>query len=157
MLSPALLAVALAADPFPFAAAEAEVSEAITEAELQAHVYRLASPEFLGRKGPGARRAATHLVETFQRVGLAPAFGDGYRQPVPWLVGQGESTIGENVAGMVPGSDPALRDEWVVLSAHYDHVGNYDLFPRARYHLQDCEMAYATGRCMCHAQQRFAF
>ena len=33
---------------------------------------------------------------------------------------------------------------------HYDHFGNYDLFPHARYHLQDCEMAYATGRCMCH-------
>ena len=31
---------------------------------------------------------------------------------------------------------------------HYDHSGNTDLFPKARYHLQDCEMAYATGRCM---------
>jgi glyoxylase-like metal-dependent hydrolase (beta-lactamase superfamily II) len=40
---------------------------------------------------------------------------------------------------------------------HYDHCGNYDLFPRARYHLQDCEMAYATGRCMCHAHLRMPF
>ena len=40
---------------------------------------------------------------------------------------------------------------------HYDHCGNYDLFPRARYHLQDREMAYATGRCMCHQQTRLPF
>lgn len=28
-----------------------------------------------------------------------------------------------NVVAMLPGSDPVLRDEYVVLSAHYDHVG----------------------------------
>src|SRR5262249_464316 len=45
----------------------------------------------------------------------------------------------------------------IVSHMHYDHVGNYDLFPRARYHLQDCEMAYATGRCMCHTALRMPF
>ena len=30
---------------------------------------------------------------------------------------------------------------------HFDHAGNDGLFPNARYHLQDCEMNYATGRC----------
>jgi glyoxylase-like metal-dependent hydrolase (beta-lactamase superfamily II) len=40
----------------------------------------------------------------------------------------------------------------VVSHLHWDHAGNYDLFPNARYHLQDCEMAYATGRCMCHPE-----
>ncbi len=29
----------------------------------------------------------------------------------------------ENVVGMIRGSDPALRDEWIVVGAHYDHVG----------------------------------
>jgi hypothetical protein len=29
----------------------------------------------------------------------------------------------ENVIGVLPGSDPALRDEFVVLSAHLDHLG----------------------------------
>ena len=45
----------------------------------------------------------------------------------------------------------------IVSHMHYDHVGNYDLFPRARYHVQDIEMAYATGRCMCHAGLRAPF
>jgi hypothetical protein len=40
---------------------------------------------------------------------------------------------------------------------HWDHPGNYDLFPQARYHIQDAEMAYATGRCMCHQMLRISF
>ena len=38
----------------------------------------------------------------------------------------------------------------VATHMHYDHIGNPGVLPNARYHLQDCEMAYATGRCMCH-------
>ena len=45
----------------------------------------------------------------------------------------------------------------IVSHLHYDHTGNYDTFPNARYHLQDVEMAYATGRCMCHAHLRLPF
>ena len=45
----------------------------------------------------------------------------------------------------------------IVSHLHYDHCGNYELFPQARYHLQDREMAYATGRCMCHAALRAPF
>jgi glyoxylase-like metal-dependent hydrolase (beta-lactamase superfamily II) len=36
-------------------------------------------------------------------------------------------------------------------------VGNVDLFPRARYHVQDKEMHYCTGRCMCHRQLRASY
>jgi glyoxylase-like metal-dependent hydrolase (beta-lactamase superfamily II) len=63
--------------------------------------------------------------------------------------------IGEGLASI--GIDPAAVEHVIVSHLHYDHCGNYDLFPRARYHLQDCEMAYATGRCMCHALIRFPF
>src|SRR2546430_9779159 len=45
----------------------------------------------------------------------------------------------------------------IVIHLHYDHTGNYECFPNARYHLQDTEMAYATGRCMCHALLRLPF
>jgi glyoxylase-like metal-dependent hydrolase (beta-lactamase superfamily II) len=40
---------------------------------------------------------------------------------------------------------------------HWDHAGNYDLFPNARYHVQDTEMAYCTGRCMRHPMLRIPF
>jgi len=36
----------------------------------------------------------------------------------------------------------------VITHLHYDHVGNFDLFPEATLHLQDLEMNYATGRHM---------
>lgn len=34
-----------------------------------------------------------------------------------------------NVIGILPGTDAALREEWVVLTAHYDHVGTYPVPP----------------------------
>jgi glyoxylase-like metal-dependent hydrolase (beta-lactamase superfamily II) len=49
-----------------------------------------------------------------------------------------------------------IRDV-VVTHLHYDHAGNLDLFPNARFHLQDREMSYATGRCMCHGVLRHPF
>src|SRR2546428_2635566 len=55
------------------------------------------------------------------------------------------------------GVDPSAVETVIVSHMHYDHSGNYDLFPRARYHLQDREMAYATGRCMCHPVIRNSF
>src|SRR3954453_18459033 len=95
------LVLALAADPFPFAAAEAELSEAITAAELKAHVYRLASPEFPGRRGPEAARAAQHRPDTFKRSSLAPAFGGSHFQDIPWLLTNGSERgptfVGRNV------------------------------------------------------------
>src|SRR5882724_3086084 len=50
----------------------------------------------------------------------------------------------------------AIRDV-VVTHMHYDHAGNLDLFPNARFHLQDREMSYATGRCMCFGALRHPF
>jgi glyoxylase-like metal-dependent hydrolase (beta-lactamase superfamily II) len=49
-----------------------------------------------------------------------------------------------------------IRDV-VITHLHYDHVGNFDLFPAATLHLQDLEMRYATGRYMCHECFRGAF
>ena len=45
----------------------------------------------------------------------------------------------------------------IITHLHYDHCGNYDTFPNARFHVQDTEMAYATGRCMCHQHLRIPF
>jgi glyoxylase-like metal-dependent hydrolase (beta-lactamase superfamily II) len=63
-------------------------------------------------------------------------------------VGEGLKAIGIN---------PDSVDHVIVTHLHYDHCGNHDLFPHARYHLQDVEMAYATGRCMCHREIKVPF
>ncbi|MBU1361346.1 MAG: N-acyl homoserine lactonase family protein [Gammaproteobacteria bacterium] len=55
------------------------------------------------------------------------------------------------------GIDPETVDDVIVTHMHYDHAGNRTMFPRARFHLQDREMAYCTGRCMCHAALNHPF
>lgn len=55
------------------------------------------------------------------------------------------------------GLEPERIEDVVITHMHYDHAGNHTLFPNARYHLQDREMAYCTGRCMCHDALRSAF
>ena len=45
----------------------------------------------------------------------------------------------------------------IITHLHYDHCGSHKLFERARYHVQDKEMFYATGRCMCHPPMRHAY
>lgn len=55
------------------------------------------------------------------------------------------------------GIDPAAVEDVVITHLHYDHAGTLDAFPKARFHIQDREMAFATGRCMCHPAMRHAF
>jgi glyoxylase-like metal-dependent hydrolase (beta-lactamase superfamily II) len=55
------------------------------------------------------------------------------------------------------GVDAAQVKEVAITHLHYDHVGNFDLFPAATFHLQDLEMQYATGRCMAVEAMRHAY
>lgn len=51
------------------------------------------------------------------------------------------------------GVDAATAPRVILTHLHYDHVGGFDQFPNAHFHLQDREMAFATGRHMTtHAQ-----
>ena len=59
-----------------------------------------------------------------------------------------ERPIQEGLAAL--NIDPASVQDVIISHMHYDHAGNRELFPQARYHVQDREMAFCTGRCMCH-------
>jgi len=50
------------------------------------------------------------------------------------------------------GIDARQVKEVILTHLHYDHVGTFQDFPAARFHLQDDEMQYATGRHMRHAR-----
>ncbi len=55
------------------------------------------------------------------------------------------------------GFDPATIDDVIISHMHYDHCGDLNGFPRARLHIQDQEMEYATGRFMSHAPMRMPY
>lgn len=55
------------------------------------------------------------------------------------------------------GLDAASVRDVILTHMHYDHAGNHELFPNASYHVQDREMQYCTGRCMCHSVLRLPF
>ncbi len=48
-------------------------------------------------------------------------------------------------------------EDVIITHMHYDHAGNLPLFPKARFHIQDREMAFCTGRCMGHETFSYAF
>ena len=105
----------------------------ISKAHITHHVQFLASPDMKGRSGPTGLKAAEYLKQHFQQAGLAPLFDGEFFQPIPGGPAEQSTELGRNVGGWLPGSDPALRDEFIIISAHYDHLGvrNGRVFPGA--------------------------
>lgn len=50
------------------------------------------------------------------------------------------------------GVESEAVEDVVLTHLHYDHAGNHHLFPNARFHVQEREMSFCTGRCMCHSE-----
>lgn len=55
------------------------------------------------------------------------------------------------------GFDPRQIKDVIITHLHFDHAGTIEDFPEATFHLQESEMAYATGRYMCHSSLRGAY
>jgi Peptidase family M28/PDZ domain len=124
-LSPFVAALALLVAPL-FASqvrADDDASQAAVEAvsaeELYNHVATLADDSFEGRLvgTRGGYAAGQYIVRQLQKYSVRPAGDAGdYFQPC--------QRGGRNILAMLPGTDPQLRDEYIVVGAHYDHVGD---------------------------------
>src|SRR5262245_34612785 len=108
---------------------------------LRGHLSFIASDLLEGRGTPsrGLDIAAEYIAAQFRRAGLEPAGDDGYFQTATWPLtqnnptaepdsGTGQNTATpptkvRNVIGLLRGSDPALKDTYVLVTAHYDHLG----------------------------------
>lgn len=94
-------------------------------------VRYLASDELGGRLTgqPGADSAASYIARRFEEVGLRPSPAGWFQEftvspdaPIAKTSGLGGAAA-RNVIGVLAGSDPALRNEIVIVGAHYDHLG----------------------------------
>ena len=82
-------------------------------------LQRLSADDMEGRAvgTPGGARARAYLLARFKAAGLAP-FGTSHEVP---FERRGERDPGVNVIGYIPGT--AAPERFIVVSAHYDHVG----------------------------------
>jgi len=101
------------------------VSAHITANSLRGNLSFIASDLLEGRNTPsrGLDIAAEYIAAQFRRLDLEPAGDDGYFQTVTLYPDDPASPKARNVAGILRGSDPKLKDTYVILSSHYDHVG----------------------------------
>ena len=87
-----------------------------------------------------ADKAAAFIAAEMSAIRLMPAGDSAYFQKVPFraagnrlrlldnlaaldTVPEAERRISYNVIGIIPGADPVLKDQVVMVGAHYDHVG----------------------------------
>ena len=103
-------------------AADAKTIESLASAisvdELRRHVQVLSDDTFEGREAGsrGGRAAGVYIGREFQKYHLAGGAGKGgYYQPFGIQY--------SNILGLLEGSDPQLKNELIVIGAHYDHVG----------------------------------
>ncbi|NJD09690.1 MAG: M20/M25/M40 family metallo-hydrolase [Gemmatimonadetes bacterium] len=94
-----------------------------------AHVRYLADDALQGRLGgsAGERCAGDYIAAQFQALGLKPAGeGGSFFQELPLasvVNPHAPGGTGRNVAALLEGADPAVRDQMIIIGAHYDHLG----------------------------------
>ena len=122
ILTIVLAAWAATAPAAPPAAPPAPLDTAIAtirQKDLANHINTLASDTLRGRAAgsDGGRAAGSYLVQQLRRIGIQPAGIDGdYFQEF--------SDRGfRNIVSVLPGRDPVLKNRYIVVGAHYDHVG----------------------------------
>lgn len=123
-------------------------------ARLRAHVETLASARFAGRRGDGGQKAAEYVADAFKEYGLEPLFEGEYFQEIPGP-DPGE-VLGRNVGARIVGSDPAVRDQWIIVGAHFDHLGVRDgvLYPGADDNASGVAMMLELARTIARAPEK---
>jgi len=102
---------------------------AITTRDLEIRLTAFAHDSMMGREAGTVwnTKATDYVAAEFRKLGLEPAGeGGSYFQTVPNIVVRDTVVprgAARNVVAIVRGSDPALRGEYVSITAHNDHIG----------------------------------
>lgn len=118
---------------------------------------RKAAENFLAGDDHRTDMPLAYYVWVIERLGLPSIVVDcGFGQEAAER--RGRTLLRSVEAGLADaGVDPAAVEDVILTHLHYDHAGCLGMFPRARFHIQDAEMAYATGRAMTHRLVRAPF
>lgn len=98
----------------------------ISAGELEEWVSFLASDEMKGRSNgsPEMEEAAKWLALKFNEFDIKPAYADGKLiRTYTFQSRRGDSIDERNVVGIIEGTDPEMKDEYIIVTAHFDHVG----------------------------------
>lgn len=84
--------------------------------DMKKFLMVFASDEFEGRdnQSPGIQKAREFLIKHFKEVGAKPLNRGSYEIPF---------ARGINLGVLFEGSDPKLKNEYIVIGSHYDHIG----------------------------------
>ena len=93
--------------------------ELATVTDVEKSLSYLASDELEGRQTGtiGIEKAAVYIENTFKENGVKPYFKT-YRDSFNL-----KDIVGYNIVGYIEGNDKNLKNEFVILGAHYDHIG----------------------------------
>ena len=116
-----------------------------------AHHARRASENFIGGDPHDAPMPLDYFVWLIRGAGREIVVDTGFSAAVAAKRGRDHLRCPTAGLGLLGVDSKKIKDV-VITHLHYDHVGNFDLFPAATLHLQDLEMRYATGRHMSEAQ-----
>ncbi len=85
---------------------------------LHQMLVKIAADDTNGRDEgtPGNALARKRIIEVLKSCGVQPIQGNSYTQKIT-------TGKGTNILGLIPGSDPRLKERHVLISAHYDHLG----------------------------------
>ncbi|MFM9905886.1 MAG: M20/M25/M40 family metallo-hydrolase [Pyrinomonadaceae bacterium] len=102
-----------------------------SQANLRKHIEYLASDKLEGRRTgeAGATAAAGYIANAFAKLRLKPGVraANGklnYLQPFPYAKANQSAVTGYNVIAVLDGKDKSLKNEAIVIGAHYDHLGH---------------------------------
>jgi len=98
----------------------------ITPGELEEWVSFLASDDMKGRRNgsPEMEEAAEWIALKFSEFDINPAYPDSKLiRPYTFKSRRGGNIDERNIVGVIEGTDPELKDEYIIITAHFDHVG----------------------------------
>jgi len=95
----------------------------ITASDIKKSMEYMASDELGGRAtgSKGIEKAALFIENYFKENNIKPYF-ETYRDTF-YIEKGSEKITGYNVVGMIAGNDPKLKNEYIILGGHYDHIG----------------------------------